>query len=248
MNIKLYALCFFVSFFASCKKENALDCFTSTGKTVSEIRNTGTFSRIILNNKINLTVFKGSEFKVELIAGQHILKNISTKVTNDVLSIDDNNTCNFVRGYKHEINVKITVPHVNLITNAGVGTLKLSENFQQDTIVVRNESSGDSYVFGKFNQIRTSTHGNGDMFVNGETNDLYVYSNGTNFVRTEHLKVRNYVFVESLTIGDCYLNVEGTKLFEYNIRSSGNIYYTGQSQSQINIGVGTKGGKAIKLN
>lgn len=234
----------------SCRKENAFDCFKSTGKSISVLRETGSFRKIEVNDKINVTIYKGPEFKVEVIAGENIIQNISTKVTNGTLKIDNNNKCNFVRGYKHEIYVNVTVPYIELVSNISVAPLKFAEDFSQDTLVLRIENSGDTYVNGTFNQIRTSTHGNGDFYFTGKTNSLFVYTNGTNYIRAQNLLVKDYIFIETLTIGDCYINGANLKKFEYNIKSDGNIYYTHKPDEIKNVGTGGENykGRAVQVD
>jgi len=204
-----------------------LDCFKSNGHEITEIRATGSFNTVKVNNKIDLNCFMGNEYKVEVIAGEHIIGNISTKVTDGQLNLENNNTCNFVRGYKKTVIVNVTAPFFKLVFNDGVGTVRFAENFTQDTLIVRAGNSGDIHVNGKFNEIRTSSHGNGDIYLNGSTNSLYVYTKGTNFLKAEKLSVKNYAFIETLSIGDCYLNADGLQKLEFNIWSNGNIYYTG---------------------
>ena len=238
-----------ISFFLnSCKKENQLDCFKSTGKEVSEIRDLPSFNRILLENQINLNISQGVNFRVEVIAGKNIIKNILTKVTNGILTIENNNTCNFVRGYKRIITVNITMPFVKQVQNDGVGVVRFDENFNQDTISIKAESSGDIILNGTYHAVISSSHGNGDIYLNGICNTLFVYSNGTNYLHAENLTTKDYLFVETLSIGDCYVNVESCQKFDYNIWSDGNIYYKGSAGSIQNVGEGRGKGKAIQKN
>ncbi len=231
---------------ASCKKENAFDCFKSNGKDVSEFRKTESFSTVKINNKIDVTIFNGPDYKVEVVAGAHVIKNISTRVTGGELNLENNNTCNFVRGYKKTVQVNITAPYVKLVFNDGVGTVRFSDDFVQDTLLVKAGNSGDIHINGHFNEIRTSSHGNGDIYIKGATNTLFVYTKGTNFLNAQNLSVYDYAFIETLSIGDCYLNAENLQKFEYNIWKSGNIYYTG-NPAEIKDFSDHKGkGQAIK--
>ena len=200
---------------------------------------------MLLNDKIEVHVFKGTEYKVEVIAGENIIKNISTRVQGGLLTIENHNTCNFVRGYKHVVTVNVTAPYIKSATNQGVSTMSF-EDFVQDTLVLKIENSGDVRVNGTFNQVRTSTHGNGDFYLTGSANSFFVYAYGTNYIRAQDFTIRDYAFVETLTIGDCYLNATGLGLLEYNIHSEGNIYYTGQPAVIHNFSDGNAKGKAEK--
>ena len=64
--------------FVGCKKENALDCFKSNGKEITETRELGAFTKIMLYDNIDLNITKGTVYKVDVVAGKHIIKNIKT--------------------------------------------------------------------------------------------------------------------------------------------------------------------------
>jgi hypothetical protein len=230
---------------SSCKKENALDCFKSNGTEITKTLSPGTFNTIQLASKIQLFVHQGNEYKVEVTAGKHIIKNISAKVVGNTLEMDNNNTCNFVRGYKKNVTVHVTLPYLKFVKNDGVGTITISD-FVQDTLVVRAESSGDIRISGNYNQVRTSSHGNGDMYVNGTAKSFLVYANGTNFVHAENLLVKDFVFVQTVTLGDCFVNASILQELVYNIGSSGNIYYTGNPPVVKDVSEVKAKGKAIK--
>ncbi|MBA3664342.1 MAG: DUF2807 domain-containing protein [Bacteroidetes bacterium] len=230
----------------SCKKENAGDCFKSNGRIVTQVRNTGAFEEIKVYDKIDMNIIQGAEFKVEVSAGEHLLSNIHTIVTDGILRIKNNNKCNFVRGYKKRITVNITVPRIEKVDNEGVGTIRFIGDYVQDTIFIRAENSGDIYVRGTYNQIQTSSHGNGDIYLEGSADRMYVYMFGTNYLRAGNFTVNNYLFVETLSIGDCHVKAPANGLFQCNIWRSGNVYYSG-TPAQINdFSDGTAKGKLIK--
>lgn len=137
------------------------------------------------------------------------------------------------------------MPYLKFIKNNGVSTINI-QNFNQDTLVVRAESSGDINISGNYNEIRTSSHGNGDMYVSGTANSFNIYTNGTNFVHAENLVVKNFVFVQTLTLGDCFINGSELQEFVYNIGSSGNVYYTGNPPIITDVSEVKAKGKVIK--
>jgi len=150
-----------------------------------------------------------------------------------------------VRGYKRNVTVNVTLPYLVRVENHGVGTTRFTENFVQDTVQVRAENSGDIHVNGSFNQIKTSSHGNGDIYLNGVCNTLFVYTYGTNVLYGSGLTVNNYLFIETISIADCFVNAPNGGTFEYNIWRNGNIYYKG-NPAQINNIKGDGKGKLIK--
>jgi hypothetical protein len=219
--IVLVTLCF------SCRKENRFDCFKGNGKVVTEERHTAAFSRIHIEDKFETRLIQSPEFHISITCGENIISNIKTKVEEGVLSITNHNTCNFVRGYKESIRITIFSPTVSYLVNDGVGAVEFDSGFKQDSISVRVASSGDVHLRGAFRVIRSSSNGNGDMTISGTTRELFLYTNGINFVNTRALAVTNYMFIHSVTIGDCHINAADTRQFDYNIQGRGNIYYYG---------------------
>lgn len=231
----------------SCKRENLGDCFKGNGKDITVIRNVGGFDTIDVESNLELTIEQGNEFKVEVTAGEHIIKNISTIIKNRQLIIKNNNTCNFVRGYKRKHLVHIVCPEIMRVVNDGVGPIRIN-NFKQNVIHLKGGSSGDIYLSGVFRDVYSSSHGNGDMHLSGATKNLLVYCNGTNFMRAENMTVTDNIFISTTSLGDAYFDCTGINNFEYYIYSDGNIYHYGDAKKVQRLG-GTGGkGELIKLN
>jgi Putative auto-transporter adhesin, head GIN domain len=236
-----YFYCFFLLLFISCSKEKEFTCFSSSGKDISQTRKLESFIKIRSTSKIVLTIKQGVEQSVEVIAGKNIIHNVKTKVLNGELLIEDENTCNFVRGYKREIIVNVTTPYIYELINESVSSIYIKD-FKLDSIYLKATSSGDVFLSGQFNQIKISSHGNGDVYLNGETNGLVIYMNGENYVRSYDLKVFDYLFIAQLSLGDCFINVNETDLINYSIQKSGNIRYRGQlKKAEGTIEPGAKG-------
>ncbi|WP_317896530.1 GIN domain-containing protein [Aurantibacillus circumpalustris] len=227
MSKRSFIYLFFLALFVCCKKENAFDCFKSNGKEISDVRNPGNFRCIDVYDKIEVEVFEGNSFRVEVTAGENIIKNITTTIQNDTLKIQNKNTCNFVRGYKRNIKVNITMPYLKEAISNGVANLTIVNGFMQDSVKVRAEGSGDIFLSGSYSFINAYSNGNGDITVNGSANELLVHLQGTNFFNAQELIVKDKIFIENYSLGDSYLNAENLKKLEYIIFDKGNIYYTG---------------------
>lgn len=229
----------------SCRKENATDCLKGNGDVITENRYTDEFRVIKVYDKIDLNVLQGTELKIEVNAGKNILSNIQTRVKNGELIIRNLNKCNFVRGYKKKITVTITLPSIKRVNNEGVGTVIIGP-FTQDSIAVRAENSGDIHLTGAFKFLHTSSHGNGDIYLNGSSDTLYAYQFGTNFLRAENFTIGKFVFIETISIGDARVNAPANGTLECNIWRSGNIYYRGNPAFINNYSDGSGKGKLIK--
>jgi hypothetical protein len=244
IKAKLLYLLFILSAL-SCTKQNAFDCFKSNGKEKSDMRYPGSFNELSVYDKIDLRIVNGPDYKVEVIAGEHLLKSISTKVEDGVLRIENNNKCNFVRGYKKTIKVIVTVPKLAKVNNYGVGPITFAEDYKQDSLKIHIENSGDVYVNGQFAEIRSSSHGNGDLYLNGSAKSLLIYTNGLNYTFAENFLVSDYTYISTYSIGHVYFNFTGLAKFTYYIWSAGNIYYKGVPGTVEYLG-GDGSGKLIK--
>lgn len=211
----------------SCKKDHSFDCFTSNGNTINETRYPGAFTEVKVFNSIDLEIVEGPDFKVEVSAGQHIIKKISTTIKDSVLTILNSSNCNFVRGYKKKVIVTVTVPQISKVENWGVGTATFKSDFKGTYLKVVAESSGDIHVTGNYIKVSTYSNGNGDIYLEGSSDTLNIFMNGTNFLYGDNFIVNQYANSETHSLGDCFVNLAVAKQLDFQIYRSGNIYYEG---------------------
>jgi hypothetical protein len=232
----------------ACKKEDVLDCFKSNGQDEKEVRNPGFFETLLVRDNINVSVVKGTDYKVEIFAGKNLLPNVKTEIVDGVLIIENKNTCNFVRGYKKRIVINIELPRIHEIVNRGVGLVSVESDFAQDTVIIWTYGPGDVTLSGNYNSIISISHGSGDIYLKGRCNFLHAYMFSTSFLKAENLNVSDYVFVNTKSKGDCYLNCSGLYKLEYNISDDGSIYYKGRPSVIEAIKNPESKGKALELN
>jgi hypothetical protein len=220
--------------FFSCKKENCFDCIKSTGKIITQERSLNSFKSVFVEDKIDVYITQDSIFKVEVEAGQNLQSLIKTKVDGETLRIQNDNKCNWVRGYKHNIKVFIHAPYFNYIENAGVGTIESINTISQTELSIRTSNSGDLKLNVNTNKLKVSTHGNGDIYLTGNTVKLESSCVGTNFLYANGLFISNYAYMYTATIGNSFVNAPENGLMDVQIARDGNVYYKG-NPSQINL-------------
>lgn len=227
-----------------CAKENMGDCFKTAGNVETQTRDVSGFSRIKLEDKIELYVTQSNYYEVKVETGRDLQSNIKTEVQDSVLTIKNINKCNFIRDPNATLKVYVTMPYLRMIRNGGVGTIYFQNEFTGDTLDIRIGNSGDVHANVNFNYISTSTHGNGDLYLTGKVNYSSHYTNGTNYLHMEDLFIKDKIILNSYTIGDCYLNAPENGVMEVEIWESGSIYYKGNPAS---IAIKQEGkGKLIK--
>ncbi|MGE0567516.1 MAG: DUF2807 domain-containing protein [Bacteroidia bacterium] len=214
----------------SCNKPDAPDCFKQNGKTVTIERKLESFKALKSDAHIDIVIANSNEYKAEITGPANLLDKVDLSVNSNTLVVENKNSCNFVRGYKQSISIKIYAPKYDFVVANSVGNISTTPDFNQDTLVVRSEG-GDFYIYGNYNEIRTSSHGNGNMYLRCNMNRLYVYMNGTNYLYANEANIASFVFIESISVADAYIKAPESGTLLYNIWKSGSIYYTGNPQS-----------------
>jgi hypothetical protein len=220
------------------------DCVKAAGPIVVKSRELPPFNSIFVEDKIDLIITQGPEWKVILEAGKNLHINIKTEVRDSILYIDDGNKCNFVRNPKKKVTIYITMPRIKSLESHGVGVTTFANRFEQDSLSLRLFYSGDVHVNVSVDVFQTVTHGNADVYAEGYAGRCSHYTNGTNFIYDERLVVKDYIYVETFSVGHCYINAPLNGPIEGNIRSKGNIYYKGEP-TFINVST-YNSGKLIK--
>lgn len=238
LSIIKYILAAFVFLNWGCKKENMCDCVKTTGKIVTETRDIKNFSCIHLEDKIDLYLSNGP-YHVEVQAGEHLQGLIKTELDGETLRVVNKNRCNWVRGYKHVINVYVSSPYFRNIEHDGSGTIYSKSTIVQDTIHCRVSNSGDIHLDVNCAAIYTGTHGNGDVYYSGITDMLQHDFSGTNFLYAKDLTIQHYAYVHSTSVGMGYIKSPEGGTMDVRLEDTGNLYYSG-NPSTIHL---TRGGK-----
>jgi len=165
MNKIVYLAIAFVFF--ACDSENGSDCFKKEGAIVQKDVELATFTEIVVFERVQLFIEEGPVQKVVLESGENLINDVEVKVEGDLLSIIDNNTCNFIRDYDIT-KVYITAPNLTKIRNSSsleiisIGVL----NYPDLTLYSENHDNEDFY------------HNNGNFNLNLDVQELNVISNG----------------------------------------------------------------------
>jgi len=232
--------------FVACKPENRKDCFKSNGSITTITRELGSFNVLILNDHIDYEVIPSNQYKIEITAGKNLLENITSSIDNHTLTIENRNRCNFVRGYKHHPSIKIFLPQIKQLHHQGLGNTFVSSDFNQDSIYIAGGNSGDLYLSGTYNFVKTYAHGNTNIHFNGIAKNLLTYMKGTNFLYLESATVYDNIDITTVSIGDVYLKpLQSTNLY-VAIYRDGNVYYKGNPNAIYDYSRGNQKGKLIK--
>jgi hypothetical protein len=225
-------LLFFILFSTlfSCKKENKCDCLNSTGDIITEERNLGAFENIILNDDVNLFIRQDTFYSCKVEAGENLLSEIVTEVSDNTLKISNNNSCNWVRSFKKKVNISLTFPKLYYIEYNGSGTIVCPDTLFADSIRVDSwDGTGSIQMVINTNMSRFNLHtGPADINISGFSGVNYLYFAGNGKADLSNLQ-NGYTFITSKSTNDTYINV--SKELDAWIDYVGNVYYKGNPYS-----------------
>jgi hypothetical protein len=210
----------------SCKRENRCDCFKSRGKIVTETRSPGEFNEIEIASLMDVYLVPDSENKVVIEAGEHLMKLISTEVSDGRLILKNRNKCNWVRSYKKRIKVEVHTTRIDLIEIPGECDLFSTDTLRSDRMEV-NITAGVNKIglITKCNELHFTVHaGTGDFVMGGIAGTAYIYNLGTGYFDGQNL-ITGTTYITSKSTGDCYIYASG--LIEAKLLNSGDIFYYG---------------------
>lgn len=182
-----YSIIFLV---LSCAKDNAPNCIQIAGDLTTIEHNIDPFDRILANENIELLLLQGSEYHLKIESGEHLISDINYTIDNSgLLTLNDNNQCNWVRNYV-PTKIFVTTPNLKEIRSNTQYTIKsegiltfpnlklISENFNQDNI-----SSGDFNLHVHNESVSVISNNISQFFISGSTDTLFVgfYSGTTAF-------------------------------------------------------------------
>jgi Putative auto-transporter adhesin, head GIN domain len=162
---KIILLFAFLVTFISCEKPS--ECIESFGQIVIKDIPVQPFLKITIHKGIEVVITQGSEYKVQIQAGENFIDNIKVKQIGTELDFSDNTSCNWVREYG-QTKVLITAPNL--------------EDIYSKTD--RNISSNGILTFPTLRLYAFDTDGDGldgagtgDFFINVNNSQLVVQAN-----------------------------------------------------------------------
>lgn len=226
----------------ACVKESA--CIKPTGKQVIETRViSNEITHITLKDKLNLVLRQDSIASLTIEGGENLLKYVRARQKGTELELKNDNKCNFLRSYKEEITIYLSLPNIKYINYTGfgnitnIGELKLNEF----TFETRN-GTGSINLTVDAQKISVLQHtGPADFTLNGKSKFIYLFSGGSGWLSCKNLISEN-THVNHDGTGNVILTATNSLLIE--LTSIGNIEYYGSPS--VTISQHTGRGKLIK--
>lgn len=230
--------------FVSCEKDHFFDFAKRTGKMTTITRTVNEkFTKIFLNDDVNLVITQGNTYSIRLEGGVNLLPGIETIISDSLLTIRNINTFNWLRSYDKKITAYVTMPHLLDLRYQATSNVTNTDTIREDSLTVTS-TGGSGYIN---LTIKTGlsklaiTTGSADMNIKGKTGVNFIFSGAYGTFHCLDLETV-ILFMRNASPNDCYVNVNYH--FEYEIMGIGNIYYRG-NPPEIS-GTITSDGKLVK--
>lgn len=183
MKWKPISLFIFTLMFFSCDKEDAPDCFKTTGSIIQKEVFADEFEELIVYGRTKLYIEQGEEQKVVIESGENLISDISVEVIDGRLILKNNISCNLFREYD-VTSVYVTVPNLTWLQNAGSKTIEGVGELNFPVIWLRSfnqEKDPEIYTNGDFRlhlnseSIRITGDDFSNFFLRGTTGYLDAY-------------------------------------------------------------------------
>lgn len=179
MRKLIYIAAFF--FLVACDSENANDCFQKAGSIIQQEITVPSFDKILVNRDVELIIKEGPRQQVIIETGENLLNDVSASVTDGKLTLTDNNTCNYVRGFGIT-KMYVTSPNITEIRSSTQYDISSDGVLTYPDLAILSEDVGapNSFTTGDFrleinnNSLRVSFNNLSSCFVTGITNSLNV--------------------------------------------------------------------------
>lgn len=213
--------------FGSCQKTPVLDCFIGTGNIVKEERQLGQFQTIVLKDNMNLILQKSNTNSLVVEAGSNLMGKIVTEVENDsVLTIRNDNRCNWVRSFDEPLNVYVNFQQLDILEYRSIGNVTNVDTLRVDSLCIDvREGAGKIKLLIKSPLVYCNLHyGTADIVLSGKADLAYVFGDGFGRIDNRDFTV-NQVYVTNKSSNDMFLNAN--LRLGATIENIGNIYYRG---------------------
>ena len=208
-----------------CKKANERTCLKGNGEYSSiEIEYDNSINEIDLFDDVNLILINDSLNFISINGPINLLDFIDLKTESNKISIKNLNKCDFLRAEK-EIDIYIHYTSLNRINLSGYGNLSNYDTLKHNIIINANNAYSNINLTIDTDSVQVYLlKGSTSLSLSGFCNYLYGYNSGIAPFNSALLTSKQ-VHVNSNSIART--DIRAIENLNAEIRSYGNIYYTG---------------------
>lgn len=231
-------------FLLSCKPEKN-KCLKSTGEVVIEERNLQEgFNKIFLSENIDLYLIQDTINKLTFEAGENLMPFLSSELSNNSLSLSNNNSCRFLRSYKVPVKARLHLKELKYLFFSGSGD-----------VISENQLSFPAITF-------ESKDGSGEVDINVQTDSLFIVQHtgpahfnlkGNSHYQYIYTGGNGWFYGKDLQSDTTHVNNSGTGSVEVNVKNKlivelkllGDVIYYGDP-NEVVVSTNEGRGKIIK--
>ena len=216
-----------VLFFSGCQKADLCDCMKGTGKEITVSRPASPFKSITLNKKADLHIHYDTTYRITVSAGEKVIDDLTTSISNGNLQIENNNKCNWVRNFDNSFRVDVYTPGLtNLEIENSSGNIYFEDTLTSENFLFQSwESSGDYFLQLNCGTVTIALQtGPASIYASGKIGVGYLWNSGGGKFDALALHADD---IYSTNIGTNDLLLYPEKRLEAFIGYSGNIYIKG---------------------
>lgn len=230
MKTSVYIAMILLVSLTACKKSK---CWKGYGDDTIEERILNDFHTIEVYDNLNVVFTPSPHRKAIVESSENLVNFIHTDIKDGILTITDENKCDFVRGYDRERTVYITGPNLKHVLCYNSGDVSITDTvFAQHFTFEHWSASGVNSIIVNADTVDIKLHtGTGDITAAGTTKQLYVYASSYGFADCYDLE-SNAAWVTVRSTNDAYITA--TKRLNAFIESDANIHVRG-NPDKVNL-------------
>lgn len=219
----------------SCAKPEDRTCFKGSGDDVSQERSPGYFHSLSIYDFIDIRLIQDSTDHVVVRCGENLQGNVTTEVENGVLTIRDENKCNWLRSLPISIEVDVHFTEMRNVRNEGSGKLSCVGRIIEDEFEFHNwRTVSENYLDVSADVLTVQLHGGGALVeVQGTADMTFYYNLGRGKLLAEEL-ISNNIWADNKSEGEIRCSINGGTLW-YMLDGQGSTYYAGEASEIIEV-------------
>lgn len=224
-------------FLLACNKPP--QCFKGTGNMVTETRPAAYFNKIVIEDDVDVYISQDTFYSISVYGGEKLTPWVNTDVSDNTLTITNQNKCDFLRSYNKQLSVHITLIDLQLIEYTATGNIYFEDTLNVPELVINEPwGAGNIQLLVNCNKLQVNNHtGPFDATCAGNVGELVVYTAGNGYIDCSGVSATNTIWADNRGTGDFHVN--GTGDLTAIIQHTGNIYYSGSPSSIQVLGSGS---------
>ncbi len=221
---KILVISFFLSFIQLGCEGDA--CLKGSGDFITETRDLNNAYEISLHDNLNLDIYRSNGGTYAIVkGGENVVPFLKTEVSNGLITIKNENKCNFLRSFDKDIKIDLYVDSLTKIIYDGSGNIYMASEFTEEKFeFYSNQGSGTADLFVNCKDLIIENRAAiSDIIYIGNASFAQIYNEGSGWINlcqgsSDYIR---HAQVFSSSTGDVVADI-GCRL-DYTIAGIGNI-------------------------